>query len=162
MDNWNHRLFKIFHRFHQLQRSDLMPEEISRNDFATLMCIEHVGNKSESFAVSISTLAKALMVSTPAVSRTIRGLEERGLVLREIDTKDRRNTFVKITDRGKNILRLSEQKMNDFTSTVMKNMKQEDMERLLEYLEQFLDTACEELERRKKQKKERNLYEQNI
>lgn len=152
MGNWNHRLFTIFYQFQQLQLSVLMPEGISKHDFATLMCMVHIGNKCENSEVSISMLARALQVSPPAVSRTIRGLEERGLVLREVDAKDRRNTFVKLTDKGENVLRESEQQVSDFTSTVMTNMNQDDLERLLNYLEQFVETANAELEHRKKQK----------
>ena len=45
MSSVNHRLFQVFHRFRQMPFSVLLPDEISGNEFTTLMCIGHVGDK---------------------------------------------------------------------------------------------------------------------
>lgn len=150
MNGVNHRLLQVFHRFRQLPFSVLLPDTISRNDFTTLMCIAHAGGKSAGEAISISTLAKKLCVTAPAVSRTIRSLEEKGLVYRETDSRDRRNTFVKLTDAGRMILKQSEREMNDLVDAAFQNMEQEDVERLLDYLDEFQSRMQTELEKRKK------------
>lgn len=164
MDDLNRRLFETFHMFQKLRMSNLLPTGLSRNDFSTLMCIEY-GKFNPHGAdmtpqetdcarekMSISKLAKVLHVTTPAVSRTLKGLEEKGFVLREIDKEDRRNIFVELTDAGKNILRTAEAEMNDFTDTVVHNMDREDMEKLIDYLQQFFYLAQIELDKRKEKK----------
>lgn len=65
MSSVNHRLFQVFHRFRQMPFSVLLPDEISGNEFTTLMCIGHVGDKDGETAISISALAKKLRVTTP-------------------------------------------------------------------------------------------------
>ena len=152
MSSVNHRLFQVFHRFRQMPFSVLLPDEISGNEFTTLMCIGHVGDKDGETAISISALAKKLRVTTPAVSRTMRSLEKKGLIYRETDSKDRRNTFVRLTDTGKKILKQSELEMNDLVEAALLNMKQEDVERLLDYLDEFQTRMQTELEKRKKRK----------
>ena len=82
----------------------------------------------------------------------MRSLEEKDLIYRETDSKDRRNTFVRLTDAGKKILKQSEQEMNDLVEAALLNMKQEDMERLLDYLDEFQTRMQTELEKRKKRK----------
>lgn len=152
MSSVNHRLFQVFHRFRQMSFSVLLPDEISRNEFTTLMCIAHTGDQEGETAISISALAKKLCVTTPAVSRTMRSLEEKKFIYRETDSKDRRNTFVRLTDTGKSILKQSEQEMNDLVEDALQNMNQEDVERLLDYLDEFQNRMQMELEKRKKRK----------
>ena len=47
--------------------------------------------------VSYTHLTRTL---PPAVSRTLRGLEEKGYVERSADKKDRRNTYISLTEQG--------------------------------------------------------------
>ena len=74
MSSVNHRLFQVFHRFRQMPFSVLLPDEISGNEFTTLMCIGHVEDKDGETAISVSALAKKLRFPQPAVSRTMRSL----------------------------------------------------------------------------------------
>lgn len=154
MEDLNHRLLEAFHGFQKLPISALLPENISKNEFATLMCIEHGAGRKEGSKISVSALARDLHVTTPAVSRTLKGLEEKGLVFREVDTKDRRNTFVTVTENGRIVRKEAEEEMSDFFTTVIQNMEPEEIERLIDYLHQFFQTAQEELDRRKQNKTE--------
>lgn len=149
MSEVNHRLFDLFHHFRQLPFSALLPDGISRNDFATLMCIAHADGKSKDEAISVSTIARKLRMQVPAVSRTIRGLEEKELVTRETDTKDRRNTFVRLTADGKRVSDEVEQEMCEVVNIALQNMKKEDVERLLDYMDEFQSRIQTELEKRK-------------
>ena len=51
-----------------------------------------------------SELARAEMVSRPAITRILKSLEELGLVKRETDKEDRRQVVVRATDKGRRIM----------------------------------------------------------
>jgi DNA-binding MarR family transcriptional regulator len=53
---------------------------------------------------TLSELAQAEQVSRPTITRLIASLEARGLVVREPDDKDRRVTWVRATERGREMM----------------------------------------------------------
>ena len=89
-------LFKAMHQFHKLRIGEMMPN-VSGADF---WAMNNIVNKSEDGKITISELAKKTNVLPSAISRTIRGLEDKGYVERTINKNDRRNTYVEMTDRG--------------------------------------------------------------
>ncbi len=54
--------------------------------------------------ISVSQIAAALEVSPPAVSRTLKSLESRGLTEQHVNVLNRRSSAVKLTDKGKDFL----------------------------------------------------------
>lgn len=54
----------------------------------------------ENGKITSSELAAKTKTLPPAVSRTLRGLEEKGYVERSVDKKDRRNTYISLTEKG--------------------------------------------------------------
>lgn len=71
---------------------------ISRSEFVMLQVI--FSESGEKNGIRISDLAAHLQISSPAVSRMIKGLEDKGFVERKRDKKDRRITYVSLTDQG--------------------------------------------------------------
>ena len=51
----------------------------------------------------ISSIAESLHVSSPAISRTITSLENKGYAERCVDIQNRRNTGVKLTEEGRKV-----------------------------------------------------------
>jgi DNA-binding MarR family transcriptional regulator len=51
--------------------------------------------------VYVSSLAEELMISVSMVSKMLKVLEDRGWILRTVDMNSRRNTFVSLTELGK-------------------------------------------------------------
>ena len=71
--------------------------EISANEFiliASLLAYE----KQNGTHITVNELATSMDVSLPAVSRSLRHLEERGLLKRVCNEECRRSTFVVISD----------------------------------------------------------------
>lgn len=157
MDELTRKLFETFQLFHKLHMSVLLPENLSKNEYLTLMCIERMHNvNTADRRVSISMVAKMLRVTTPAVSRTVSTLEERGILLRENDKNDRRNTYVKLTSQGKVILQQAHTEMNSFFNQMVHNMKQEDIKCLIQYLTDLYENANAMLEQKQKEKQQEN------
>ena len=65
-----------------------------------ILKLEKLHNSSN---YGISNIADSLHVSSPAISRTITALENKGYAVRYIDKLNRRNTNVKLTDLGVNL-----------------------------------------------------------
>ena len=71
---------------------------------------------------SVKALAESMRVSLPAMSRAVDGLFERGFVQREEDPVDRRMKRVRLTDAGRSVPRLLNEKrlsaLTDFIGTL--------------------------------------------
>lgn len=135
------------HMFHKLNFSSILPG-ISKSEFVTLKCIakHHSGYRDCCDGIQISRLVEYLRVLPPAVSRTLRGLEEKGYVERIISLSNRRNAYVRLTQAGEDILKEAEEVMETFAENVFARIDEEDLRRMYEYLYRLYDAASEEIE----------------
>ena len=108
-------LFKAMHQFHKLRLGDIMPD-ISGADFWTM---RNIMDKGEDGKITISELAKKTRVLPSAISRTLKRLEEKGYVERTVNKNDRRNTYVEITDRGREVAQEVREIMRDYGEAVL-------------------------------------------
>lgn len=146
--------FDIMTFFRKLNISSMLPE-ISHGDFSILKmihCCRQTCNTNRG-AVKVSDIVKCTMLPAPAVSRSLRSLEEKELVVRTIDKEDRRNTFVDITPAGDALLEEIEEIMTSFADAVFGNLGEETIRKLNAYLHEFLDAAKKEIDRRKRDDK---------
>ncbi len=90
-------------------------------------------------------LAKALHISSPAVSKMIRALEERGYAGRDVDKEDRRNTYVYVTDKGKEAGKKSKEKMDKIMRRVVIRMGEKNMKEFITLCNLLEDIMEEEL-----------------
>lgn len=65
--------------------------------------------------ITAAEAAKALGVSAPSVSRTLKGLEEKGLIERDLDPRDRRSVRIVVTESG-------ERRVNRVLSSIFATM----------------------------------------
>ena len=87
-------LFRAMNQFHKLKFSDMM-QNMSKADFIVMNVIM---NKGKDDKMTISELAAIARMLPSAISRTLKGLEEKGYVERTINKQDRRNTYVELTE----------------------------------------------------------------
>ena len=145
-------LFRAMNQFHKLKFSDMM-QNMSKADFIVMNVIM---NKGKDDKMTISELAAIARMLPSAISRTLKGLEEKGYVERTINTQDRRNTYVELTEEGKKQTCEVRQVMRDFGKTVMAKLDEQEMNQLILYLNNIYSIAEKELEARKiKDRKER-------
>jgi DNA-binding MarR family transcriptional regulator len=97
--------------------------------------------------VTVSDLALEMGVTSPAVSRRLNFLDQKGLTERFVDTKNRRNTFVTITLKGIEAVKNQENQMFAFMTRVVNIIGKEDFENTIRLLSNLLDAmekiACE-------------------
>ncbi|MDU3137606.1 MAG: winged helix DNA-binding protein [Anaerococcus prevotii] len=89
-------------------------------------------------------------ISSARVAKIIKGLEEKKLVTRKPDRKDRRKTIVSLTDRGKRCEDLRKEKINFALTSMLELLGEDDgadFVRLIEKIEQAMPQIrkmCEE------------------
>ena len=141
MDKLYEELFRAMNQFRKLKFAEMFPM-INRTDFF-VMCT--IMDKGENGKITISELASRAKMLPSAISRTLKGLEERGYVERNINKNDRRNTYVELTAEE------ARQTMSDFGKSVMSQVDEADMKRLISYLDNIYHIAEKEIEARKGQ-----------
>lgn len=153
-DYMERNVWEALHMFRKLNIGSILPH-LNKGEFVLMNGIYHVQKKTGSeHGVKMSDLAEYAHALPPAVSRSIKALEEKGYVRRFVDQKDRRNTLVEITDSGQDVLQESNDIINDFIARVFRKTDREEMERLVNYIYQQYELAKEELEKiRQSQKK---------
>lgn len=144
------KFLATFHRFKKLDMTPIM-EGLSPGEAQLLTVIEC---KEKEEKIRVSGIAERMNVSSPAVSRMLKKLEEQGLIERNIDKEDRRNTYVKTTESGDKLVEQIKYNLHDFAGSVLSQMKEEDYERAIAFLNELYDAAEEKLSKiRKEQQK---------
>ena len=81
-----------------------------------------------------------------AASKKISILEKKKLIERKNSKEDRRNVYITLTEKGKEICVREREKKREWVSEIIKRMGTENVERLIELLNQTFD-IMEELEK---------------
>lgn len=138
---------KIMDRLGKVSMSMLLGD-LTRNEFIALNVIHgYAKEHKEVKGIYVSGLAAAMNSSAPAISRLLRTLEERGLIERSVDRKDRRNTFVSMTDSGERIRKEGMNRLGKVFVNVIHRMGNESMEVMLRMFEEFARILEEEAKR---------------
>ncbi len=98
-------------------------------------------------AVPVSALPEHLRMLAPAVSRTLRQLEEKGLVERIPDPHDHRKALVRLTEKGEHIRLKAEDRMREYMHRVIDRVGEETFARMLDDLSTWEQAMQAELKR---------------
>ena len=98
-------------------------------------------------AVPVSALPEHLRLLAPAVSRTLRQLEEKGLVERIPDPHDHRKALVRLTEKGEHIRLKAEDRMREYMHRVIDRVGEETFARMLDDLSTWEQAMQAELKR---------------
>ena len=88
-----------FRKFHHPKLSD----DISRMEGSIIFWLVK-SEKMENKSVNVSELAEGLHVSMQSISITLKSLENKGYIVREVDSDNRRNTLIKLSKKGNELV----------------------------------------------------------
>lgn len=143
--NLKEEFMRVSHRMRRLNMSHVF-SDVSQGEFFTLEMLRKFQQRNgDSRGVIVSDLARSLRVSPPAASRTLKNMEEKGLIRREVDKNNRRNTYVYLTEKGMESRDMASKAMEDFTGRVMKRMGDENVEMLISLIQKMTTIMEEEL-----------------
>ncbi len=97
--------------------------------------------------VNVTSLSEVLGVSTPAVSRILRTLEEKGFIKRITNSKNRRETHISLTENGREIYFRDREIASSLYKAVEEKMGKEEIKELVRLSTSFNRIMGEELER---------------
>ena len=152
MDDLFTRFFSALYQFHKLHMGDLVPD-ITKLEGMTMSAIKHCSGEKGKEELTVSELTAKLKAKGPAVSRTLKTLEDKGYIERDVNKADRRNTYVKMTISGKQKVEEYEQIMSSFAHAVIAKIDRDDMEQMIECLNELYEASREEIADRKMRQK---------
>lgn len=150
MNDYERNLLEAFWKLKRLKPAEVLPG-VNFFEFFVLFAVKSGRNRMKR-PMKISEIAQALDVVPPAVSRTMKCLEQKQLIVREVDKEDRRNTYVMITKQGDEIVNQSEQIVKEILAAVYERMGGEKMQQFIEGLNAFGTDLKIEMDKRKEQK----------
>lgn len=133
-----YKLVEQFRRMRQFMNSIPLRTGISHSEFCLLHIIVEDSSDSGN-GMTVSAIAAALDVTPPAVSRSLKSLESRGLVTRETNLINRRNTMVRLTEKGRELLEDSRRQMDTVMERVNEKMGEERKNQLCELLSEMTE-----------------------
>ena len=107
----------------------------------------------------MSKIAEKLRIAPSQISRMLKKLEERELIGRSVDTRDRRNTYVFLSENGKEVCRQVQNNMQVYFESVWKSMGEEQIDELIRLCNRLAD--CMESEVKKKAQEAGKKQESN-
>lgn len=105
---------------------------LTQGEYLLLSIIKKNGDYLENRdkSITVSRIAERLEISTAAVSRTLRHLEENGYLERITSTSNRRHTYVILTEVGNRVLREESEHIGNLAKRIFKRMGSEKMNEL--------------------------------
>ena len=107
--------------------------------------------------ITVNDLASELKVAVPAVSRTLKNLESRGLITRQTDKDCRRNTLVLISEKGMQLFRENEKQLRKFIDKIISVFTHEEIDQLIRFhnrIENVMEEEIDNIETSRKDKSE--------
>lgn len=126
-----HDFIKTAHRFGRIQWDGIL-SGLTQGEFGMLQAIVNCRrSEQEQGGIYVSTLAQELNATMPNVSRMLKNLERQGLIRRDVDSNNRRKTFVCLTEKGERKRTESQKVMEVFADKTVNAMGAQNMEQLL-------------------------------
>lgn len=126
------RLLQIFRRSGIYDR----PHDEDLND-ADIMILYCIGFCEDLKNIKLSDIATRLKVTLPAVTHKVQTLEQAGLIKKEKDTKDKRITYVKLTDKGQTYVVSSKKTYYQPLKLILESIGEEDTRHFIRILEKI-------------------------
>lgn len=133
--------------FHRLNLASILPQ-VTQAEFVVMKMISDHKDAC-GCGMQISKLAEATRTLPPAVSRTLKGLEEKGYVVRSVSESNRRSAYVDLTQSGKDVFWEAEKIIETFAENVFSRVDEEELERVCVFIHQIYGIAREEIEKLK-------------
>lgn len=143
-------LMKAFHQIRRVNISVML--EISQSEFFALQIISKCQRENpQREGIYVSELAEKLRIAPSQTSRMLRSLEERELIRRSVDTKDRRNTYVFLTEEGKEVCQRTKDHWLAYMKCVLESIGEERVQELIQLCNQMANVMESELQRQMKE-----------
>ena len=127
MEKFNSPFLQMFYYIKTMKLSGLFSEDISFAEYVMLQLITEMLNKTGGTDVWVSDIVKRVDVTPQAVSKFTNLAVAKGYIVRFENESDRRSTGVRLTERGRAVLRKSDEELTAFRESVFKEFSEEEL-----------------------------------
>ena len=135
-DTLNELLVKLFKDILEIEAKSLITDEFKDITYNDMHIIEAVGVEEPR---NMKTVAKLMSVTTGTLTKAIDALCEKGYVVRERSTKDKRVIKLRLTDKGKSAYYHHEQFHRQMIKNIASEMSEQETEVLIYALAKLVD-----------------------
>ena len=132
----NELLVKLFKDILEIEAKSLITEEFNDITYNDMHIIEAVGVDEPR---NMKTVAKLMSVTTGTLTKAMDALCEKGYVVRERSTKDKRVIKLRLTDKGKSAYYHHEQFHRQMIKNIASEMSEQETEVLIYALAKMVD-----------------------
>ena len=132
----NELLVKLFKDILEIEAKSLITEEFKDITYNDMHIIEAVGIDEPR---NMKTVAKLMSVTTGTLTKAMDALCEKGYVVRERSTKDKRVIKLRLTDKGKSAYYHHEQFHRQMIKNIASEMSEQETEVLIYALAKMVD-----------------------
>lgn len=132
----NELLVKLFKDILEIEAKSLITEEFKDITYNDMHIIEAVGVDEPR---NMKTVAKLMSVTTGTLTKAMDALCDKGYVIRERSTKDKRVIKLRLTDRGKSAYYHHEQFHRQMIKNIAAEMNEQETEILIYALAKLVD-----------------------
>lgn len=148
------KLLQVFHRVQRI--SVVFAMELAPGECFVLQIIKrHRQEHPDEPGIYVSQIAGIWKKASSQVSRLLRGLEEKNLIGRSVDAKDRRNTYVFLTEHGTQVCDAMRERLDSYFHRVLEHMGKDNIDELVRLCNEMADVMEQELEEEKKKTQNR-------
>lgn len=97
------KIFKGMQTMNRINPASVI-NSMTVSEFSVMCCAADYPQRNGELTVTVAEIAAEMAVSVPAVSRTLRSLQQKGYITRQVDENDRRSVRVEVTPAGREIL----------------------------------------------------------
>lgn len=135
-DTLNELLVKLFKDILEIEAKSLITDEFKDITYNDMHIIEAVGVEEPR---NMKTVAKLMSVTTGTLTKAMDALCEKGYVVRERSTKDKRVIKLRLTDKGKSAYYHHEQFHRQMIKNIASEMSEQETEVLIYALAKLVD-----------------------
>lgn len=153
LDESLREFYQICERVRKMRFPDFC-EGIPKADMTVLTNVNHCKNAGDD-RIKVSDVVRTMKAPAPLISRSLKNLEDKGMIIREVDKKDRRNTLLTLTERGQEAIERSEARMLYFMQQVVSKVGMEEMAKFNAGMSRFIDAMEQEVKEINKETKDK-------
>ncbi|MHB2147578.1 MarR family winged helix-turn-helix transcriptional regulator [Calditrichota bacterium LG25] len=132
IDELTNAFTRLIHYFHHMAGQVFRLSDLSLAQYRVLMLLYHYQ------PMTVGQLKQKLGNAQSSVSEMLLRMEEQGLVIRDSNPKDRRQTLLRLSRKAKEMIKTRKEKMGDVYQKIIEGKSEEEIEELLTLLTRLL------------------------
>ncbi len=128
-------LLKKMHSMHRNQKQKQMGDFLRGESFVLQYLHLNNGNALP------SEISDSMSVSTARTTATLNSLEDKGMITRTIDAKDRRRIVVELTQAGKDVALEQQSKMHKAAARMLSSLGEEDAKEYIRIMGRIIEIS---------------------